>query len=423
MKINYTFPILLLFACSLFAQVEENPCGAISYSTAYLADHPDDEEKLLELETVTQKWIAEHQNSALTREVITIPVVVHVVVDITKHQLSNFEIQSQIDGLTADFRKLNSNQSLIPEEFKDRAADVEIEFCLASLTPTGIKTNGIEILNTNIEKFGEKRINGTKRAICYANEGGLDAWNPEQYLNIWVGEMESLLGEATFPGMARVPEEDGVWIDPNAFGFFCSDSTDFYLGRTLTHEVGHYFNLKHIFGDTEDCSSDDDIADTPAQERRNTGCPEYPKINGCDSLEPHEMTVNFMDYVDDECMAMFTEGQKMRMLAALNTVRSGLKDSQGCDGDTEVKTTTLDKNKINIFPVPASNCIHVDLQIDTDYQVRMEMVNAAGQRLFSQRVDAKDIRSIDVSKYPNGIYFLLFENGSNFASKKFIIDK
>ena len=423
MKRNYTFPILLFFTLSLFAQVEKDPCGAISYSSAYLAEHPDEEEKLLELEMITQQWIEENKNAASSREIITIPVVVHIVVDLSKYNFQYYEIQSQIDGLTADFRKQNSNQSIIPDEFKDRAADVEIEFCLASIDPFGQKTDGVQIRNTSIENFGESKINGLKRKICYFEEGGFDAWDPEHYLNIWVGEMESILGEATFPEMARVPEEEGVWIDTDAFAYFCSDVSDFHLGRTLTHEVGHYFNLKHIFGDSEDCLSDDGVADTPAQEKRNINCPEYPKINVCDSLEPHEMTVNFMDYVDDECMAMFTEGQKMRMLAALNTTRQGLKNSIGCNGLEENTTTTLVRDSITVFPNPASDCIHVDLDIDTDYEIRMEMINTAGQRLFSQRVDAKDIRSIDVSYLPNGIYFILFENGSNFASKKIIIDK
>ena len=359
MKRNYILPIFLLFTLSLFAQIED-PCGAISYSDAYLAEHSDEEEKLLELESITQKWIQENQNSAMEREVITIPVVVHVVLDFSRYTLKHFEIEAQIDALTADFRKQNSNQSIIPEEFKDRAADVEIEFCLASIDPTGNITDGIQERNNTEENFGTKRINGIKRAICHFDEGGYDAWNPEHYLNIWVGEMESILGEATFPGMARVPEEDGIWVDVDAFGFFCSDSTDFHLGRTLTHEVGHYFNLYHIFGPGENCISDDGIDDTPAQKSRNRGCPKDLKANECDSLEPYEMTVNYMDFIDDSCMAMFTEGQKIRMLAALNTTRKELKNSIGCAGLRTQKTTLVEEN-ISVFPNPANNCVHVDL--------------------------------------------------------------
>ena len=423
MKRINTLLVFLFFTSFLFAQSQSDPCGAISYSPDYLAHHPEEEEKLLEVEAITQQWIEDQQHAVMPREVITIPVVVHLVLDFTKYKIKDYEIQAQIDALTADFRKQNSNQNIIPEEFRDIAADVEIEFCLASKKPDGTNTNGITQRINSEPNFGEKKINGIKRAICFSNEGGQDAWDPNHYLNIWIGEMESLDGEATFPGMARVPEEDGVWIDPRSFTFFCGTDTHFFLGRTLTHEVGHYFNLNHIFGVSEDCSSDDGVDDTPAQQKRNTGCPEYPKLNVCDSLEPHEMTVNFMDYVDDDCMAMFTVGQKTRMLAALNTIRSGLKDSQGCSGNTEVVTNTLKKDKINIFPMPASDCIHVDLQVDPNYEVRIELVNSAGQRLYTERLYARDIRSIDVSQYPNGIYFILFENGSNFASKKIVINK
>ena len=416
-------PLLFLFSYSIFAQVEKSPCGAMAYSPAYLANHPEEEEKISKLEIKTHEWIAENQNAVSTRELITIPVVVHLVYNDDKFNFTDVEIQSQIDGLTADFTQSNSNQNIIPDHFKDRAANVEFEFCLATVTPDGIRTNGIERKqNTSIENIGTDKVFGVKRTICYTSEGGLDAWDTNHYLNIWVGEMESILGEATFPGMARVPEEDGVFIDVEAFGFFCSDETNFHLGRTLTHEVGHFFNLKHIFGDVEDCNHDDGVEDTPLQKMRNSGCISEMKTNTCDSGEVYEMTVNFMDYVDDECMAMFTNGQKMRMLAALNTYRSGLKNSIGCSL-INLEPTTIVPDKITTFPNPASNCVHIDLGIDADFQVNIKFINTAGQRLLSERVYVKDFRSFDISNYPNGIYFLLIENGNNFASKKIIISK
>jgi len=424
MRKKLILPLFICFTTFLFAQLENSPCGSKTYSSAYLAEHPEEAKKITELERKTKEWILENQESVSTRGIVTIPVVVHLVYNDDKYNFSDIQIQGQIDALTADFRKYNSNQNIIPDEFKERAADVEIEFCLAKVRPAPDfgPTTGIERRKDTItNNIGTALINGTKRVICYTNEGGFDAWDPTQYLNIWVGEMDGLKGEATFPGMARVPEEDGIWINVEAFSFLCNNETDFHLGKTLTHEVGHYFNLKHIFGDIENCSNDDEVLDTPLQEMRNVGCPEYPKPSTCDSGEVNEMTVNYMDFVDDDCMAMFTKGQKDRMMAALNISRSGLMNSPGCG--LMNNPTTLDKNKITIFPNPAQHCFHVDLGVEADYEVRMELMSASGQRIFSKRIHSKDIRSIDISSLPNGIYFLLIENGNNFASKKIIISK
>ena len=232
--------------------------------------------------------------------------------------------------------------------------------------------------------------------------------------------MPPLAGRATLPGTAPSPDEDGVWINPNAFGFICSNSTGLNLGRTLTHEMGHYFNLHHLWGEGN-CGSTDFVDDTPDQEKSSQGCPSHPQLS-CGS---EDMFMNFMDYTNDECLAMFTQGQADRMLAVIvpdSAFRHGLYTSNGC-GLNEPIDLTLTPDDILVFPNPAKDCIHVDLDLDNDQPLKMIIFNSIGQSVFSSNVFVKDLRTIDVSSLANGIYFIYFESNDQAASKKLIIDK
>ncbi|MEM6967293.1 MAG: M43 family zinc metalloprotease [Bacteroidota bacterium] len=373
-----------------------------------------------EIEDFTQQWIYENQSRVGLREIITIPVVVHVLYTDESENFSDFEIQAQIDGLSADFRKMNENISTVPAVFQSLVADTEVEFCLASIDPDGKDTNGIVRKNTNQAGIGTLRVSG-RRAICYDTYGGSDAWDQDKYINIWVGQMAGQpIGEATMPGQVPFLEEDGIIIDPVAFGFFCSTVNGFYLGRTLTHEMGHFLNLYHLWGEGG-CNGTDFVEDTPVQMKAYSGCPMHPQV----SCGTEDMFMNFMNYVDDNCLAMFTEGQKMRMLATLdeNGIRGSLRNSNRCDLVTNPIDITLTKDDISIFPNPASDCIHIDLDIDNDLPVRMFIFNTMGQTVYSAEVFVKDLRTFDISHYSNGIYFISFETNDQIASTKLIIDK
>lgn len=407
--------IIFLLFISTFASAQDNVCGT--------QHHPTDPaiiERVQAIEEHTQEWILEHQNQATTREIITIPVVVHVIWFDESEKFSELEIQAQIDGLTADFRKMNENRLTIPDEFQPLAADIEIEFCLATVKD-GEETNGIIYKKTDIIDIGRPSpIDGVKR-IHYDQYGGSDAWDPKEYINIWVGQLDNAKGIATFPGTAMVPEEDGIIIDPLHFGFFCSSANGSSHGRTLTHEMGHYFNLRHIWGESGNCTSDDFVADTPLQETHNLGsCPTHPQVS-CGS---NNMFMNYMDYTDDACMSMFTHGQKMRMLATLDPAgpRGSLRNSKGCDWIVD-KNMSLNPDNILIYPNPAADCIHIDLDLDADTDIRMEIFNSIGQPVYSSRIFAKDLRTFDVSRFSNGVYFIYFETNSNGASKKLVIER
>jgi hypothetical protein len=144
-----------------------------------------------------------------------------------------------------------------------------------------------------------------------SSKGGIDPTNPAQNLNIWVvNNMGDILGYAQFPGGS--PATDGVVIAHNFFGRTGVVSAPYHLGRTTTHEVGHWLNLRHIWGDAT-CGNDQ-VSDTPAHNTANYGCPAAGHKSTCTGT-PVEMTMNYMDYTDDACMYMFSAGQKSRMLA------------------------------------------------------------------------------------------------------------
>jgi hypothetical protein len=225
--------------------------------------------------------------------VVNIPVIVHVIYNANSENISDAQINSQIAVLNADFRKTNSDAGQAPSEFAGLVADSEITFILANVTRTATTRTSW----------------GTNNAMKSSANGGVDAVDPANFLNIWVCNIGGgILGYAQFPGGPATT--DGVVVSPQYFGTVGTASAPFDGGRTATHEVGHYLNLRHIWGDGR-CRQDDFVSDTPSSDRANYGCPSYP-TNNCKS---NDMTMNYMDYVDDACMYMFSTGQKSRMRA------------------------------------------------------------------------------------------------------------
>lgn len=259
-----------------------------------------------------------------SRSIITIPVVVHVVWNKPEENIPDAQIQSQLEVLNRDFRATNVETAQVPAVFKDKIADVGFEFCLASRDPDGEATNGI----TRTFTPNTVGIGGTV-SIHYSAMGGKDAWDPGQYLNIWVAKFAGGIGGiSTFPGQGPAAE-DGVEIDYRQFGTGPNLQPPYHLGRTCTHEIGHYFNLEHVWGPSINscCDEDDFVSDTPNSCDTYLGqCPVHPVF----SCTQPDMFMNFMNFTDDDCMALFTKGQKTRMLNALDTWRSGLLSSSAC---------------------------------------------------------------------------------------------
>lgn len=297
-------------------------CAAHEYNEDLMAHDAQFKQNQQQIEEFTARFIAENRGLKSRAIAVTIPVVVHVVYKTNAENITDEIIQSQINVLNADFRKLNADISKVPTAFAGLAADYEINFCLAKRTPEGLVTTGIERKATT-----NKRPFSTNDGVKSTKSGGLNAWDASKYLNIWVCNLSNgVLGYAQFPGGSAAT--DGVVILYSAFGYN-SPAAPYNLGRTATHEVGHWLNLRHIWGDAS-CGNDL-VSDTPTQQTSNFGCPIYP-LKTCGNTSSGDMFMNYMDYTDDACMYMFSAGQKFRSQSLFDVggSRASLLSSNGC---------------------------------------------------------------------------------------------
>ncbi|WP_308700737.1 M43 family zinc metalloprotease [Pseudoduganella rivuli] len=291
-------------------------CATMDVHRRLLSTNPDYARARDEIEIHAQRYEAGLQSSQRTG-VTRIPVVVHVVWNTVAQNISDAQIASQIDVLNRDFRRTNPDVSTTPAPFLPLATDARIEFFLATSDPNGAPTSGIERRQTTVASFSDND------AVKSTASGGLNAWPADQYLNIWVCQLGGgLLGYAQFPGGPAAT--DGVVILQSAFGTNGTAAAPFNLGRTATHEIGHWLNLNHIWGDDgTGCSGTDNVSDTPNQGGFNTGTPSFPHVS-CSNGPNGDMFMNYMDYVDDRAMVMFTAGQVSRMQACLDGVRASI---------------------------------------------------------------------------------------------------
>lgn len=249
-----------------------------------------------------------------------IPVVVHVLYRTSAENISDSQIQSQIDVLNEDYNKQSDWQNTV-SDFIGIVGDAKITFKLATEDPSGNPTTGINRKQTSKQGFDYTANEAKKTSL-----GGIDPWDPNNYLNLWCvndvtfqGIKNAVLGYAQFPGLD--PATDGVVIRYEVFGRTGNLIPGYDKGRTGTHEVGHWLGLKHLWGlDAQDgCNpnDDDDISDTPLQAASSAGCPTNQVSCGSkDNIQ------NFMDYSDDACMTMFTLGQVTKMHYVLDNIRT-----------------------------------------------------------------------------------------------------
>jgi hypothetical protein len=281
-------------------------CGTQQVNERLTELDPELRARQLEIERECRRAIEDGQAQRVWRRLITLPVVVHVVHRTDEENISDEQVASQIDVLNQDYRGTNPDRGKVPEPWTSLAADPNIEFELAEITRT----------ETERESFG------TGDTVKRAADGGADPWPTDEYLNVWVCNLgEGLLGYAQFPGGPA--DTDGVVILYTAFGTTGAASPPFNLGRTATHEVGHWLNLRHIWGDRTDCTGTDEVTDTPPAQLPNYGTPEFPHIS-CNNGPNGDMFMNYMDYVDDVAMFMFTQGQAARINATLAGPRESL---------------------------------------------------------------------------------------------------
>lgn len=389
-----------------------SPKAAAQHCAADPQRYPEFAEQRAQAEAEMQAWLEANSHALQSRNLITIPVVVHVVYQTAQQNISQEQIQSQIEVLNADYRAQNNNLNIVPQIFQNLIADMEIEFCLATSDPGGNFTIGITRTQTTKDDIG------LSSDVHYASQGGAGGWDPERYLNIWVADMgENVVGRASFPG-AVPAAEDGVVIDPRYFGTtgLAAGSFPYNEGRTVVHEIGHYFNLYHPWGaGTPTCDADDEVADTPLTSNNYLGeCPQTLQAS-CGSLD---MYTNFMYYTDDACMAQFTPGQKLRVLACLNGPRAGLLESMGCQ-PSDTAPQPLPSLVFSIQPNPTSGQVVLACEGPEGATCHIQVFDAMGRQLQTLEIPANHPFTWPLPlSFADGMYWVRGEmEGKTWASR------
>ena len=377
--------------------------------------------------------------STLPDTVVTIPVVVHIIHNnadesIGGANIPDAQIQSQIDVLNKDYRRLNADTANAPASVNAVGADVKFQFCLAQTDPNGDPTNGITRTYSSQANFIYPTDETTVKALSY--------WPSDQYLNIWVCNLYLYNTTQTLLGITQLPSgdtlsglnatdgnaaTDGVLINYQSFGTTGTLLSQYALGRTATHEIGHWFGLFHPWGNynSGDCTLTDYCDDTPVCGdpfyAAAPSCTDNPAINCSD----RRMIEAYMEYSDDGCMNVFTQDQKTRMRLALILSprrQALLSSSHGCNAAIIPTTTSNSNLSINVFPNPTTDIINVQVTFTGTKNLEYKIYNVLGQFVY----DSKDqnvfseTKQINLSGYASGIYFILVTDGVNKIVKRVV---
>lgn len=413
MKLSNRLPILILFFIAQFTYfnsfsqpTRKTRCGSQYVLDELYKKNPGLKSEIAKERARLAQRSLQHSSLALRNNntTLTVSVVVHVVLPVNFNSLiTDASILSQIEVLNTDFAGLNPDSTRIPAAFKSRFAKSKIRFCLATKSPNGTATNGIVRVISNT-----KSLPGINDPIKYTDNGGSNAWDPQKYLNIWVGDTGSdFLGYTFTPStpLSFIPlNERGIFNNYKYFGKNAPanpPSTPFNLGRTAVHEIGHFFNLVHIWGDTncdgnDNCGDDDNIGDTPRQEACTTGDPT--PFNGrpentilfdnCTTTNPGIMWMNYMDYVDDKAMVMFSSQQQIEMEKCFIDIpwMRGLANSDAC---TIVPVFERDVRLVNINnPISSYNSAFL-YACSNNYQPSIKVRNIGTNTVNSLRIESR----------------------------------
>jgi len=351
-----------------------------------------------------------NRNASSQSGILHVPVVFHVIYHAAIENVSTAVIMAQMDTIARDYRRRNADTINTPTAFKSLAADAEIEFCLATRDPSGNPSTGITRTLTDSLTFvaGPGSVDHMK----YTSTGGIDAWDTHKYINIWV---VNYTGASGFAGGAM---GHGSAVDGIVMNYTILNGT-----HLLSHEIGHYLDLFHIYGsETPNCEAHDSgdmVSDTPDQAWSTFGCPAFPQTDSCTTVAPGIMFMNFMDQTNSTCQNLFTLGQVTRMRNTLNGARASLLTSDGCLA-TSVNEISLN-NSIRFSPNPFSDFSVLQISGSAERNGVLRIFD-----LFGRMVNEIDIRNqkteISREKLLSGMYFFTFESSAGgFASGKLLI--
>ena len=418
--------LCLLLSVTLSAAFAQKNCVHQAYQQQLLAENPQLSGAYEKVEAFTRSLAFRTPatvngtgtgSSNSSTKIIAIPVVVHVLWNNSAQNISNEQILSQIEVLNNDYRGKNEDHSLVPSYFASLAADCGIQFTLAKLDPNGNNTTGIIRKQTGAQSFSYNDY-AKKSAM-----GGDDPWDADSYLNIWVCSLaDGILGYSSVPGGPK--NIDGVVISTGVFGTI-NVNGPFNKGRTTVHEIGHWLNLRHIWGDAS--CGDDKVDDTPTQQAATRGCPGGAERFSCGSTEHGDMYMNYMDFTDDACMFMFSNGQRDRMRALFEAggVRSAILVSNGLKGDgLPVTVTAPDQGamgfNVDLYPNPTTSSITIHSKEDAGCIGKSAVIyNYLGQMMKTVILQSS-LQQVDVSNLKNGLYFIKIDGVKTKAMTKFV---
>lgn len=411
---------LVAFAMSLLTQsYAQNVqfCGYDLVMEKLEATHPG----LHDSCTSFYSQLRDYRASAQRSVVYEIPVVFHIVWNTDAQNVPDEVILDQMIILNQDYRRQNPNAADTREIFLPVAADTEIEFVLANTDPDGNPTSGIHRVQTDRESFDFDLFSNeiTLDEVKFAATGGVDAWDTDRYLNIWVCNIGSTIPGVQPFGFAYPPNGAPNWeglfpgaIEDNVQGVVVHYTTvgsnnpagldDEFPGneggRTLTHEVGHFLGLRHTWGDAffGGCSADDGIEDTPnLSSNNNFACNFNANTcnDGADDLP--DMGENYMDYNQDDCLNLFTLGQKDAMRFVLENLRPELIDGQF------VGVEEAQRPSLTIFPNPVTDVF----TIHTPPGSPIAITASNGAVVFETQA-LSGSTTVDFSEYQSGVYFV-----------------
>ncbi|HLP50949.1 MAG TPA: M43 family zinc metalloprotease [Chitinophagales bacterium] len=428
MKQLFLLAILLASTLPSFSQANQRRCGTFDIIEYREQMAPGYKQRVNACLDNARHIINQNEASRAANDTVyRIQVVFHVVYGTAAENIPDSVILSQVEVLNEDYRRLNADTVNTRQEFLPVAADTKIEFYLAQTDPDGNPTTGITRTAGNGGIIGFNPFQDNVKS----EPGGKAPWPTDRYVNIWVCNVLNgfgILGYAFPPsnapnwpaGSTTDSALQGIVLHYPVVGRNFSDPIDVTVtrGRSLSHEMGHYLGLRHIWGDSVGCNNDDGIEDTPfASDASQQTC--NLSINSCPDAgtDFQDMIENYMDYSDDRCLNMFTQGQADIMRTMLQTSRAGVAT---IETTTSIKNAAQNFQSVQVFPNPSTGTVYLNAQLKNGGTYTYQVYNAIGEMLAGEYnlSSVYNHRSIDMSAQPAGIYFIKVTSGEQVVVKK-----